>query len=465
MKRQPSKWAILTVGTLASVTCATHSPAQSVDSLLDKLVDKGVLTTKEAKDLREESDLDFRKAYQAKSGMPDWVTSLKFNGDVRARFEGFYADKPAFVDRNRFRYRLRFGAVATLKDNFEVGLRLTSSEASGSFGGDPISGNTTFQDNGSKKFVFIDLAYGKWTAVNNKFMTAVTTVGKMENPFVLSDMVFDHDYTPEGLAQQFTFNVHDNHALKLNLGGFALDEAGSSSQDTYLLGAQLRLDSKWTKQFTTSVGVAGLAISGKQGLNTLIPSGSTTAATTVPNQNAGNTRSAQPAGAGPMAGANLLNNFNPVVVDASATYTLDSFPGYTGAFPIKLAGDYMNNPGAAANNEAYSVGLTLGKAGKKRLWEVGYRWKELQGDAWYEEFTESDFGSFYGAASSRTVGSTAPGYIAGTNVRGHILKGSYSPSDSFVFAITYYLTETIQESPARSPSKIGRLQVDATWKF
>ena len=48
-----------------------------------------------------------------------------------------------FIDRNRFRYRLRFGAAGDLLDNFEAGFRLTSSEAaSGGVEGDPISGNT-----------------------------------------------------------------------------------------------------------------------------------------------------------------------------------------------------------------------------------------------------------------------------------------------------------------------------------
>ena len=51
-----------------------------VHKLLDKLVDKGILSVKEANELREEADKDFAKAYSVKSGMPDWVTALKLNG-------------------------------------------------------------------------------------------------------------------------------------------------------------------------------------------------------------------------------------------------------------------------------------------------------------------------------------------------------------------------------------------------
>lgn len=61
MKRHPLKWALLAAATLTSVTCATKTQAQSVDALLDKLVDKGVLTTKEANELKEETDRGFTK--------------------------------------------------------------------------------------------------------------------------------------------------------------------------------------------------------------------------------------------------------------------------------------------------------------------------------------------------------------------------------------------------------------------
>src|SRR4051812_40331957 len=112
------------IGVIAAIASRGSIQAQSADALIDKLVDKGILTVKEANELREESDKGFNTAYSVKSGMLDWVTALKFNGDLRGRYEGFFGDNPAFVDRERFRYRLRFGAVATLKDDLEVGLRL-----------------------------------------------------------------------------------------------------------------------------------------------------------------------------------------------------------------------------------------------------------------------------------------------------------------------------------------------------
>src|SRR4030095_14326913 len=171
MKQTVLKHAAMAAGMAATTLCGVNASAQSADALLDKLVDKGILTTQEANELREEADAGFRKAYQVKSGMPDWVTALKINGDFRGRFETFYSQNDAFSERTRWRYRLRAGMVATLLEHFDAGLRLTSSEACVTFGGDPISGNSTLQNNGSKKFVFLDLAYGRWTFINNKSLT------------------------------------------------------------------------------------------------------------------------------------------------------------------------------------------------------------------------------------------------------------------------------------------------------
>lgn len=484
--------ALATGGVVAWLVLSTTTHAQSSDALIDKLVDKGILTVKEANDLREETDKNFNSAYSVKSGMPDWVTSFKINGDMRGRYEGFfYPDNEAqIVDRNRWRYRARLGFVANIKDNFEVGLRLTSSEAVGAVGGDPISSNTTMTSNGSKKFVFLDLAYGKWKAVDNSLWTATTTVGKMENPFVYSDMVFDADYTPEGLAQQFSFNVSELHTLKFNLGGFALSELVGSVSDAYMSGAQLRMDSKWTPKISTSAGLGVLAISGLEKLQTgeIAAIAATTAGKPsvpaqagVPDQNKGNVRdytidlngNYKPLGSNPAP----IYHFNPITADVAATYLFESFPMYSGAFPVKVFADYIVNPAAHDNDQGYQVGITFGKSGKKGTWDFGYRWKVLEANAWYEEVVDSDFGAFYqtgrnaaGNLISTTDFSNNPsnfksGYGAGTNVRGHVLKATYSPYDALTLGVTYYLTEVINAAPNTDRSPTGRVQMDAVLKF
>jgi hypothetical protein len=431
---------------------AMNGYGQSADAIIDKLVEKGILTVKEANQLREDADKNFTQAYSVKSGMPDWVSALRFNGDLRGRFEGFYGENGDFVDRNRFRYRLRFGVTANLFDNLEVGLRLTSSDpaSGGSFGGDPISGNTTFTDNASKKFVYLDLAYAKWNPINRPDWSATFIVGKMENPFVFSDMVFDADYTPEGIGMQWGYTFNEKHVAKLNAGAYVVDELGGSRYDPFWAGVQGRLDSAWSKKVQTTAGVAWLVLANE---DKLTQSGTTW---TIPNQNAGNNRSTDE-------DRHLTEEYTPIVADFWLTYNLDKFFCYNAAFPIRVGGEYMYNTGADTQNSGYQVGVTFGKSGKRGLWELSYRYKYLEGDAWFEEFVDSDFGAFYAAGTERSAGAT--GYIAGTNVKGHVIRASYSPFDSWTLGVTAFLTELIQPGPDDPESGMTRLQLDAVWKF
>ena len=163
----------------ALLALAGRAHAQSSDILIDKLVEKGILSAREAQDLREEADKNFTTAVQTKLGMPDWVTSYKISGDFRARFDHTSSDNQGFTDRERYRYRLRFGIAVNMLDNLEAGFRLASGDLKGS-AGNALSANSTMQDNFSKKNIYIDTAYGKWTPVNSGGWLVSGTVGKMD---------------------------------------------------------------------------------------------------------------------------------------------------------------------------------------------------------------------------------------------------------------------------------------------
>lgn len=433
---------MMAAGVAGFLAFTAQTQAQSSDALLDKLVEKGILTVKEASELREETDQGFSQALQTRMGMPEWVTAYKLGGDFRARYEGFYSGNATSADRNRFQYRLRYGVTANVLENMEVGFRLASI---GDTGSNQISSNNTFDNNASKKGIAIDMAYGKWTPIDNGTWVTKFTVGKMENPLEINPTFVDQDYTPEGFGQQITYRVHENHDLQFNAGQFVLDESGTSA-DAYMLGAQLKWDARWSQKLQSSAGIMALIIPGREVL--------AEAGSGLLDIGEGNTR--VPAGGPP------LYNFDPIIADASVTYTFDKAPFYNGAFPVRLAGSYLNNPSAPQDNEGYSVKLTLGKAGKRKTWELSYELRELQADAIYEELPESDFNAYTqaaGAFGNRT------GYVNGTNVRGHIIKAGYSPYDSFAIFVTLWMTENIHESPAGSDSNAQRLQVDAIWKF
>jgi hypothetical protein len=459
MKKNRMQWAAAAAGTVAALACVNQASAQSADALIDKLVEKGIINQTEAKQLREESDKAFTHAYQAKSGLPDWVTALKVNGDFRGRFDALQG-MDTTSDRQRFRYRARLGVTALMWDNFEAGMRLTSSDPVGSYGGDPISGNTTFQDNGSKKFVYFDLAYGKWTPVNTYSFRDTVGIGKMENPLSFSEMVFDADYTPEGAMNQFTYTVNDFQAIKFNSLAAMLEEIGSSSHDAFMYGLQLQWDGIWLqkegrKVIESSLGVGFLNIQNPDNLGNL----------DVPNVNVGNTRDATT--------GDLVYYYNPIIANASLTYTFESFPMYSGFFPIKIAGEYINNPAAPSQNAGWWAGVTFGKAGKRRTWELAYKYKHLEGDAWYEEVVDSDFGAYYGSTPGGPTGNLTTGwgkegkggYYAGTNAKGHIVKLSYSPYDPCTLSAAFALTDLVEVGPYGPSGTVGRLIVDAVLKF
>ena len=435
----------------------SSASAQSSDALIDTLIKKGVLTVDEGNDLRQQADNDFTKAVQVKNGMPDWVTSLKINGDFRGRFEEFYADHPGFTTRNRYRIRARLGVVATIQDDLEVGMRFTTADAN-----NPVSANATLQGNATRKPVNFDAAYAKWSPIHEGPWTGSVVIGKFDNPFQVSNMVFDYDYVPEGAAIQGGYQLNDHHAFKAigayyvlaelnqanvtnSTGSPLLSDAGgllkAPGHDPAVEGAQLVWDAKWTKKLDSQVGVSFYNLSGKDNLGTYL------AANNIANINSGNTRTSGTS-ANP---GRLVYDYNPFVISENMTYRLDSFPGYPGAVPVKVFGEYINNPAAPSKNEGYRVGLTLGKAGEKKKWEVTYRYQSLGGDAWYEELVDEDNGAFYANTIPGDSGFLTSRYgnygnwRGGTNIRGHQFQFQYSFSSSASFVFTYYLNTVIDK--------------------
>jgi hypothetical protein len=435
---KPSKLPLVAAGVAATMACSCPSAlAQSADALIDKLVDKGILTVKEANDLREESDKNFNTAFSAKTGMSDWVTALKWNGDLRLRYDQISSDAPGAESRGRFRFRARFGLTATMFDDLDLGIRLASGND------DPISNNTTFENNGSKKEIRFDEVYMKWSPLHHGDWAGSVTAGKMANPLVFpSTILFDKDYTPEGAAQFISYQAGKDHTLSLLLTEFVLDETRFSNNDPFVLGAQVRWDAKWNERLASSVGAAGLTIVNPETLTT----------TAVPYIGQGNTRTA---------GGVLVNDYNVFYGDAGLTYTFDRAPFYPGPFPIYAYGNTVYNFGASDDNVGYGAGIRFGNAKKKGQWELNYLWTSMQADAWYDQFVESDFGATWTTAPAG--GKT--GYFSGTNIRGHWIKGTYNIFDQWSFSVAYFATELINPSPEGVDSSTSRLFVESVLKF
>jgi hypothetical protein len=389
----------------------------------------------------------------AKFKTPSWLTSVRLVTDLRLRYDESFAPDSSFVSRWRVRPRLRLGAIATLKDDWEIGFRLASSPSVGKdTGGDPLSTNQTFEDNGSRKPIGIDWAFTRWTPLHTPKWTGSFALGKLENPPNFSENVFDVDYTPEGLAEQFSYKVNTNHTVSTYFGQYVLDEAQFSNKDPFLFVEQLRLDSKWSSHVNTAFTVAGLSIANPESLTTA----------SVPDSNHGNTRNA--------AGV-LLNDYQLLIADGSVTYNLDAFPFYHGPFPIRLSGEYIRNFGASRDNIGYSFGPSFGRVsqtgtGQKGNWEISYRYQELPGDVNYEELTASDNGAFYRSRpAGEPYGAFRATFLNGLNLRGHAFRLAYAPLDSLVIDARVWLNEPIKVAKSTDKAEGVRFLLDLVWKF
>ncbi len=205
------------------------------------------------------------------------------------------------------------------------------------------------------------------------------------------------------------------------------------------------------------VNRAGLGLSGGANPPNYNPGG-------VANNNQGNTRDAN---------GDLVYNYNPIIASASVTYTLDSFPLYKGAFPIKIAGEYMNNPGAdpatgSANNEGYWGGIHVRQIRQKRTpgtfpIATNILKPTLGTTSWWTMTTWLSIPT--NPPNWRKIG-----WVGGTNIKGHLIKFDYSLADALTFSFTAYINELINgglNTGGAGESKNDALHVmaDLMWKF
>ncbi len=149
------------------------------------------------------------------------VDTMKFSGDLRLRYE--YQDKDDKMNQGRARFRLRFNVKTKIDDNWSLGFRL----ASGS-GNDPTSTNQSMDDNFSEKNIWIDRVFATYRQGGFTF-----TGGKMANPFVTTDILWDSDINPEGAAEHWSFGKYGY----ITLAQMVLSE-NSSASDAYLVAVQ-----------------------------------------------------------------------------------------------------------------------------------------------------------------------------------------------------------------------------------
>ncbi len=331
------------------------------------------------------------------------ASRIKFNADIRDRFE--YIDQRGKDTRKRNRVRFRVGATMQVNEEFDIGFRLASG------GEDPTSSNQTLDGAFSTKGIQLDLAYFNWKMSDLFTLTG----GKMKNPFykpAKNPIIWDGDLNPEGFA--ITFN---KNSFEAKLVGFSVDER-SSADDALLFGGQL------TKTFETSNSsklVAGLGYYDYQNLQGSTP--------LFDSKAHGNTLDAD---------GKIANDFNTAEIFVEYKTEMANHP-------LSIYANAYQNTQADDLDSAYTAGFNYGKVKDNGSWSFGYAYLDVEADAVYGLFNDSDFAG------------------GNTDSKGHILKAGYGLRKNTALGLTYISSEMNQS--AASQIDYDRLQLDLKLKF
>jgi hypothetical protein len=337
-----------------------------------------------------------------------WAEKIKFKGDLRLRrqYENFDPENGSDQSRERYRYRLRLGAIADIHDDIEVGLGF----ASGS--DDPRSTNETFDDNFSTKDARIDYAYAQWKAAE----WATIIGGKFKRKEYLwapTDLLWDGAIKPEGIS----VNLQNKNNLGTtfgNVGWWYVDELSSDSNDPALYYGQVGQKYK-SGDFFANVAAAYYKFDDFAN---------------VTDDGSG--------------GGNSIN-----IDDNEDAWGLSVETGLNNSIfgkKARLLGEYVES-GADDEESGYAVGFKLGdsKVKERGTWQIKYIYADLEENAFPNIFPDSDrFGG-------------------DTGMTAHEIEFQYAIAKNIIAVLDYYDAE--QDKPGEDDDEQQILQTDIIFKF
>ena len=444
-----------------SALCLFASTAGARD-LEDILRDKKVIDpieANEAKAAKERAQASTDKAVLSIPAFPDWLKMVTLFGDVRIRNEDFF--QSGTPDRNRDRFRLRFGANIKPTDEIMASFRLASGN-----GNDPISNNQTFTNDFTFKDINIAEAYIKLTPAKSIGLDRpwVTLMGgkfymPMYVPPTPNMLVWDKDLTPEGFFESLkAVDLKEGflRGLSLNLGQWIFQE-NSKTGEGAIYGFQgvgnMALGSVlWNVAVADYKYVDPSSIAVDRNTNTslnitdfvTLSDGEVVGGKPVNPSTAGPTKNGLDANGKPITITKFNSEFNDVNVGTDIL-----IPTGMPAFPLRLFGDYVNNTDANNGDDTgYQGGVTIGASKDPGDFAFTYAYEHLETDAVVSAFSDSDFGR-----------------DGGTNTKAHILQAGYVLTKNLSFLSTAWIDKPIDDVSGRNSNQDYRWQVDLIAKF
>jgi regulator of replication initiation timing len=430
------------LGKLEAANTVLQAENSELKSVVERRDAESDYLKAQTKDLREEGAVNTNELSKLKGA--DWASRIKFKGDFRMRDENIETERvvvpttgpkiPEVQDaanRNRARYRARFGFDATVTDTTKVTFRLASGD------GDPRSTNQTMTNVGSGKPIWIDQAFADW----NFLQGANLIIGKQPYPFFRPglSLFYDNDMNPEGAAVKY-----DRGMFFASAYGWWLQENYNASptgnnQDANIFGAQLGLK---FALFGGETKVAAMYYEcGACQYNNPF--------SVFPGQTGssyGNTTITQ--GTGSSAIQVLKYDYKPI--ELSGQMGLTAFN-----MPLTLWVDWAQNTASGVEYDtAYNIGVQLGNASNYRTWEAAALYQSMGKDALFAQFIDSDFAG------------------GNTDADGWVLRGGYAPAKNVTLFATYFINSINKDvPPPTTPANTftgldyNRLQLDVNYKF
>lgn len=408
----------------------SFATSTSVDALIDKLVEKGILTEKEAKSLELEiaGDEKMMREEGFQQGLPEWVKNAKLKGDFRTRYQ--YERKQNDLDaRARGRIRYRLGLDTKVNDQIKVGLGIASGAD------DPRSTNQTFTDTFEHPDVRMDLAYAEYTPLESMNLKLIGGIFPRSNYlWAPTDLLWDGDVNPQGGSAHWEQTM-GQWTPYLNTGVWVIDEISSSNVttndhvDPFLYYTQGGVK---FKQRDLAANVAGIYY-GFNGIQGTCPDWSGASNTGITSQSGGT------------CAGGLRYDYDSAGVSAdlalATPFDLEAIPevGIFGDFIANIDGDEIDD------STGWSMGARFGdkKVAGPGQWQFKYIFANLGKDAFVDFTPDSDR------------------YGGKTDVRSHEGIFEYGLNKNVTLALDYYQSKRIKAT--ENPEQI--IQADVNMKF
>jgi hypothetical protein len=414
-----------------------------------------------------------KEGWATPQAVPTWVSKFRLFGDLRTRYEALLypagnddtgafpnfnaintgapydtsLSNPNFApqlnvnqDRQRERLRVRLGAEIDLGQNFSAGVRVATGQ-----NGSPVTENQTLGavgtsgqgGNFSSYALWLDRGFMKYELGGMPDKDLSFTLGRFDNPFFATSMIWANDLGFDGAMVQGKFPVGEDVTPFFAMGAFPVFDTDLNfatnqpskfkSQDKWLYAAQLGTNLDLGKDFGLKVGAAYYFfqnISGKL----------SDPFTPLSSADVGDTDSTRPTFAQTGNTYMALRDIIPSTLNNNGTIDQFQYFGLASKFhelaldtkldfnqfepfQISLEGEYVKNLGfdrttiaaSAVNNlgtvtsgtgpflgsnTAWLVRLTMGDAVLQKLWDwnanIGYR--RVGSDSVVDGFCDADFG-------------------------------------------------------------------------